>query len=86
MITMDHDTPFGLRLIPLKNDVCYMARLHKEKVRAHLSNIPFDYHVCPYTFSLVDYFVKGLKVQPDVKEIVIEVTMNGVDELHRMLH
>lgn len=86
MITMDHGAPFGLKLIPSKNDVCFMACLHKENVRAHLSDIPFDYHVCPYIFSLVDYFVKGLKVQPQVKEIVIEVTTNGVDELQCMLH
>ncbi|KAL6327482.1 hypothetical protein AAG906_021554 [Vitis piasezkii] len=44
------------------NDVCYMACLHKENVRAHLSSIPFDYYVCPYTFSFVDYFVRGLKL------------------------
>lgn len=63
-----------------------MACLHKENVRAHLSSIPFDYYVCPYTFSFVDYFVRGLKVQPQVEEIIIEVAMDGVDELQHMLH
>ena len=86
MITMDHDAPFGLRLTPSENDVCYMACLHKEKVRDLLFDILFDYHVCPYTFSLVDYFVRGLKVQPHIEEIIIEVAIDGVDELQHMLH
>ena len=44
-----------------------------------MSSIPFDYPIRPYTFSLVDYFVRGLEVQPCVKD-------STVDELQHMLH
>ena len=32
--TIDHDTPFGLRFTPSEDDVRYMARLRRNKVRA----------------------------------------------------
>ena len=53
-------------------------------MRARLSDISFDYLVRPYTFSLVDYFVRESKVQPRVEEI--GVNGSTVDELHHMFH
>ena len=79
MTTIDHDISFGLGFTPSENDVCYMARLCRDRVRARLFGISFDYLVCPYTFSLADYFVKGSEVQPRVEEIGVEDST--VDEL-----
>ena len=77
--TIDHDTPFGLGFTPIEDDVRYMAWLRKDRVSAWLFGISFDYLVCPYTFSLADYFVKGSEVQPRVEEIGVEDST--VDEL-----
>ena len=82
--SIDHETPYGLGFTPSEDDVCYMARLHRDKVRARLSSIPFDYPVRPYTFSLVDYFVKGSEVQPRVEEIGVDDSTLG--ELQHMFH
>ena len=48
--TVDHDIPYGLGYTPTEKDARYMARLHKDKVRACLSGVPFDYPLRPYTF------------------------------------
>ena len=56
-----HDVPFGLGFIPTEADYRYMARLHKERVRARLTHTPFDYPVRPYTLSLAGYFVRASK-------------------------
>ncbi|KAJ9677933.1 hypothetical protein PVL29_022737 [Vitis rotundifolia] len=42
-------------------DYRYMARLRRERVRARLTHTPFYYPVCPYTLSLVDYFMRASK-------------------------
>ena len=36
-----------------------MVMLRRDRVRAHLSGVPFDYPLRPYTFQLADYFTKG---------------------------
>ncbi|RVW58302.1 hypothetical protein CK203_114605 [Vitis vinifera] len=58
--------------------------LFQDRVRARLSGISFDYPVCPYTFSLVDYFVRGSDIQLHVEEIGVEDST--MDELQHMLH
>ncbi|KAL6345470.1 hypothetical protein AAG906_017190 [Vitis piasezkii] len=68
--TIDHDTHFGLGFTPSKDDVHYMARLCRDRVRAQLFGIPFDYLIRPYTFNLADYFVRGSEIQPCIEEIV----------------
>ena len=40
-----------------------MAQLRKERMRARLTNTPFDYPVSPYSMSLADYFVRALVLQ-----------------------
>ncbi|KAL6318214.1 hypothetical protein AAG906_035720 [Vitis piasezkii] len=82
--TIDHDTPFGLGFTPTEDDVRYVARLRKDKVKAQLSGIPFDYPIRLYTFNLADYFVRGSKIRPRVEEIGIEDSI--VDELQHILH
>ena len=53
-------------------------------MRARLSSIPLDYPIHPYSFCLVNYFVRGSEIQPCVEEIGVEDTT--VDELQHMLH
>ena len=53
-------------------------------MRARLSGIQFDYPIRPYTFSLVDYFIRGLEVQPHVEEMGVDDSI--VDEFQHMLH
>ncbi|RVW45818.1 hypothetical protein CK203_086297 [Vitis vinifera] len=69
---------------PSEDDVRYMERLHRDRVRDRLSGIPFDYLIHPYTFNLADYFVRGSEIQPHVEEIGVEDST--VDELQHMLH
>ena len=75
---------FGLGFTPSKDDVCYMARLRRDRVRARLFGIPFDYPVRPYTFSLADYFVRGSEIQPRIEEIGVDDSTLG--ELQHVFH
>ena len=53
-------------------------------MRARLFGIPFDYPVHPYTFNLVDYFVRGSEIQPHVEERGVDDSTLG--ELQHMFH
>ena len=48
--TIDHDIPYGLGYTPTDDDAHHMARLRRDRVRARLSGVPFDYPLRPYTF------------------------------------
>ena len=48
--TIDHDIPYGLGYTPSEDDARHMAMLRRDRVRAHLSGVPFDYPLRPYTF------------------------------------
>ena len=74
-ITVDHDISYGLGYIPTTDDARHMARLRRERVRARMSGIPFDYPLCPYTFQLADYFIKESKYVPCTE---------GVDHVSKM--
>ena len=52
-----------------------MARLRRERVRARMSSVPFDYPLFPYTFQLVDYFTRGSEYAPRIE---------GVDHVSKM--
>ena len=58
-ITVDHDMPYGLGYTPSEDDARHMAMLCRDRVRARLSGVPFDYPIRPYTFQLADYFTRG---------------------------
>ena len=58
-ITVDYDISYGLGYIPTADDARHMARLRRERVRARMSGVPFDYPLRPYTFQLVGYFTRG---------------------------
>ena len=47
---VDHDIPYGLGYTSTEDDARHMARLHRDRVRASLSGVPFDYPLRPYTF------------------------------------
>ena len=61
---VDHDIPHGLGYTPTKDNARHMARLRRDRVRAHPSRVPFDYPLRPYTFQLVDYFIRGSEHSP----------------------
>ena len=44
-----------------------MARLHRDRVRARLSGVPFDYPIRPHTLQLTGCFVRGLEHAPRVE-------------------
>ena len=48
--TIVHDIPHGLGYTPSEDDAQHMAWLHRDRVRARLSGVPFDYPFRPYTF------------------------------------
>ena len=68
-ITVDHDISYGLGYIPTADDARHMARLRRERVKARMSGIPFDYPLRPYTFQLADYFIKESKYVPRTEEV-----------------
>ena len=57
--TVDHEIPYRLGYTPTEDNARHMARLRRDKVRARLSGVPFDYPLRPYTFQLADYFIRG---------------------------
>ena len=86
MAILDHDVPFRLGFIPTKADYRYMARLHKEKVRARLTHTPFDYLIHPYTMSLADYFMRALEPQTHSNGIIGGLSTVKEVELQRLVH
>ena len=54
----------------------HTARLRRERVRARMFGIPFDYPLRPYTFQLADYFTRGYEYAPRTE---------GVDHVSRMV-
>ncbi|KAL6338310.1 hypothetical protein AAG906_018654 [Vitis piasezkii] len=76
-----HDIPFGLGFIPIEADYSYMARLHKERVRARLTHTPFDYSVRSYTISLTDYFVRASEPRTCSDDRMSLMTLYFLDEI-----
>ena len=61
---VDHDITYGLGYTPIEDDARHMAWLCRDRVRARLSGVPFDYPLCPYTFQLADQFTRESKHAP----------------------
>ena len=66
---IDHNIPYGLGYTPFGDDARHMAWLRRDRVRARLSGVLFDYPLRPYTFQLADYFTRGSKHAPHTKEV-----------------
>ena len=73
--TIDHDIPYGLGYTPSEDDARHMAMLRRDRVRARLSEVPFNYPLHPYTFQLADYFTRGSEHAPHTE---------GVDHVSKM--
>ena len=69
--TVDHDIPYGLGYTPTEDDARHMAQLCRDKVRACLSGVSFDYPLCSYTFQLADYFIRGSEHAPCTKGLIM---------------
>ena len=67
--TVDHDIPYGLGYTPSEEDAQHMVRLRRDRVRACLSEVPFDYSLRPYAFQLADYFTRGSKHAPRIEGV-----------------
>ena len=57
--TVDHDTHFGLSVVPTEVDYRYMTLLHNKRLKARLLHVSFDYLIPPYKMSLANYFVRA---------------------------
>ena len=60
--------PFGLGYTPTEADYRYMASIRRERLRACLLHIHFDYPVRPYQMIMTDYFVRasGVPLRLDI--------------------
>ena len=67
--TIDHDIPYGLGYTPSEDDTRHMAWLRRDRVRARLFGVQFNYLLCPYTFQLADYFTKGSEHAPHTEGV-----------------
>ena len=47
---IDHDIPYGFGYTPFEGDARHMEMLRRDRVRAFLSGVPFDYPLRLYTF------------------------------------
>eukprot|EP00261_Vitis_vinifera_P030644 XP_019071887.1 PREDICTED: uncharacterized protein LOC109121615 [Vitis vinifera] len=83
--TVDHDIPYGLGYIPTEADECYMSQLRRDRVRARMSDIPFDYPLCPYTFQLADYFIRGSEHTPRIEGTVHIPETVGIQDIQQAL-
>ena len=62
-----------------------MAMLRQDRVRAHLSGVPFDYPLCPYTFQLADYFTRGSEHAPHTEGVDHVSKMAEIRGIHQAL-
>ena len=76
--TVDHDIPYGLGYTPTEDDACHMAQLRRDRVRALLSRVPFDYPLLPYTFQLADYFIRISEHAPRTRGIDHALETDGI--------
>ena len=86
IVTVDDDTPFGLGFVPIKADYRYMTLLRKERLRAHLLHMLFDYPIRPYRMSLVDYFMRASEEQMQLERITSGLSVDQEAELQCLVH
>ncbi|KAL6311995.1 hypothetical protein AAG906_040090 [Vitis piasezkii] len=83
---VNHDTPFGLGFVHTEADYRYMVLLRKERLRACLLHMPFDYPIRPYRMSLVDYFVRAPETQMHSERITSGLSVEQETELQCLVH
>ena len=70
-ITVDHDISYGLGYIPTADDARHMARLRRERVRARMSGIPFDYPLAHTLFSWLTILPEDQSMHPAQGELTM---------------
>ena len=85
IVTVDHDTPFGLGFVSIEADYRYMAFQCKERLKARLLHMPFDYPIRPYRMSLADYFVAP-ETQIHLERIASGLSIDQETELQCLVH
>ncbi|KAL6344262.1 hypothetical protein AAG906_037827 [Vitis piasezkii] len=79
MMPMSFDQYNSTLVLSMMRGMSYLPGLglgHRQ-VSARLSGIPFDYPLCPYTFRLADYFIRGSEHVPH---------MEGIDHILEIMH
>ena len=79
--TVDHYTHFRLGFIPIEFNYRYMTLLHKERLRACLFHILFDYLVHLYRMRLAYYFVRTVEMHSCSKRITSGLNVDKEIEL-----
>ena len=85
-LVMDHDSPFRLGFVPTEANFRYMERLRKERIMAHLSHMPFDYPLRPYTICLAYYFVRASSPPLPSEGMIARFSADQEAELQRLVH
>ena len=67
---MSHDTPFGLGYTPIEADYQYIAYLHRQRLRARLLHIPFDYPLQSCMMAMTYYFVSAFEMTLTLEGII----------------
>ena len=62
-----------------------MARLRRDRMRACLFGVPFDYPLRQYTFQLADYFIRGSKHAPRTGGTDHALETNGIQGIQQAL-
>ena len=83
--TVDHVIPYGLGYTPIEDDASHMVRLCRDKVRACLSRVPFDYPLCSYTFQLAGFFIRGSEYALDIGGTDHALETDGIQGIHKAL-
>ena len=84
--TVGHDTLFDLSFVPTEVDYRYMVLLSKERLKARLLHMPFNYSVRPYRMSLTDYFVRAPEAQMHSERITNGLSVDQKIELQCLVH
>ena len=67
---MSHDTPFGLGYTLIEADYQYIAYLHRQRLRARLLHIPFDYPLQSCMMAMTYYFVSAFEMTLTLEGII----------------
>ena len=62
-----------------------MAQLRRDRMRARLSGVPFDYPLRPYTFQLDDYFIRKSDHAPRIGGIDHALEIYGIQGIQQAL-
>ena len=62
--TVDHDIPYGLGYTLIEDDARRMGPLHRNRARACLSGVPFDYPTTRIPFNWMTTLLKDQSMQP----------------------